>query len=553
MNRIILLILSMGFYAGVNGQVAPQPKSFVDSAGRYFQKADQPIYIYASTSPEDAPKQLSTHSSGPIYFEGHGVHTIKHLNHQTQREDVLLVHADGKAPVTKLQAVSSSQYRSKEGYFYSADLSINLNSSDDMSGVDRVFYSLQGMDYAPYQPMSIQEEGRYEYSFYAIDRVGNVEEVQSVKFAVDLTAPSTYHNIIGISDNQVISVNSSIYLEAEDAFSGVSASYYKFDQQEEFLPYRGGRIPFQILPDGRHQLQYYSVDHTGNREATKMVGFYLDKTAPILSADILGDKYIVGDRVYFSGRTKLKLTAVDNKSGIKDLMYSINNQDYQIYQQPFYLPDHSGQHKVKFYALDQTGNKNQSNFEHSVGLIYLDLTGPSVDMSVDGPTFYKGDTLIVGPQSQFKITGKDFESGLKSFGYSLDDSKEELEYTKPLAVESPGAHVLSYFADDHVNNRNTKQVRFITDVQGPDITCNFSNQSIERDTYPSYTTIYLAAVDQQVAMGSIYYSLNGKKKKLYAAPIQGLKKNEDYTLEIEANDHLGNVTIKTVTFSTGSY
>ena len=553
MNRIIILI-TVFFASGslVWGQ-SMSPKSFVDSAGRYYQRADQPIYLFASTSPNGSPQMLKTHASGPIYLEGHGVHRLKHLNHQTQKEDVLLVHADGKAPVSIAEIDGGTMHKSTAGLVYGGDLTLQISSKDDMAGVEKIYLALGEKSFEEYRPLSLSEEGNYQVRFYAVDRVGNAEEVKKLDFSIDLSAPKTYHNIIGISEKQVISVNSSIYLESEDLHAGVRKTFFRFDDAEDFLPYRGGKVPFQTLEDGWHELHYYSVDHTGNEETPQSVRFYLDKTAPILSADILGDKYLVGDKVYFSGRTKLKLTAVDNKSGIKDLMYSVNGSGYKAYENPFYLPNKSGKHQVDFYALDETGNKNKSAFGHSVGLIYLDLTGPTVDIAINGPTFYKGDTVVVGSKSTFTIVAKDYESGLKSKGYRLDGSNEELLYHEPFKVETSGMHTLQYFSDDNVNNRNTKSLQFVSDLQGPQVGGMFSAKPLSDQVYPSYTTLYLTAEDQQVAMGSIYYSINGARKKLYASPLKGFKKNKDYSIEITATDHLGNETLETIKFSTANY
>jgi hypothetical protein len=76
----------------------------------------------------------------------------------------------------------------------------------------------------------------------------------------------------------------------------------------------------------------------------------------------LGDRFIVDERVYFSGRTKLKITAIDNKVGIKKVMYSVNEEAFSAYAEPFYLPARQGTHTIKYHAIDSLDNRT-SDFE----------------------------------------------------------------------------------------------------------------------------------------------------------------------------------------------
>lgn len=555
MKNYYLLFLQI-FPIGLFAQVKPEhsKKMFVDSTGRYYQQASLPIYFYISTSENGDPLPLQTVSKKEVYLEGHGEHAFKHQNFLTKQNEIIVIYADGKAPVTTSSFLQAPTFSSDFQKYYGVGLNVTLDQKDEMSGIDGTYHSINGSDYSKHlnQPESFATEGKYVYCYYSVDLTGNAEEIKTEEFTVDLTPPSTFHNFIGISSENVISTNSSIYLSISDSISGVASTHYKFDD-EKFRNYKGGSIAFKYLADGYHRLTYYSVDNVINIGAEQNFEFYVDKTAPIMSADVLGDKFLVGKRVYFSGRTKLKITAIDNKSGIKRVMYNINEEDDVEYTEPFYLPNRSGIHNVKFYAIDNTDNPVRDDFEHTVGVIYLDLTGPSLNHSYDGPSFIKADTVYISPETKVVLTAKDPEAGLKNISYNFGDETEESLYSKSFSVSREGLHHLKYIGYDNVNNRNSKETYFILDTKGPEVTHQFANSANDGDKYPSYTTIYFAATDVEVGTEKITYRINGGGEQSYVAPLRGFEKDTEYTITIKAYDLLGNVSETELSFKTDTY
>ncbi len=549
------LMLSVLCPFSLLAQPTQQPvskKIYIDSAGQYYQQASLPVYLFVANSLDGKPVALQSTAHKEIVLEGHGMHTFKHENRDTNGFDEIQIFADGIAPVTTSSFVNAPAHQSGNRQYYGAGLSTSLKAKDEMSGVEAIFYSVNGKPYEKYKPQTFSTEGKFEYYYYATDRTGNSEKAKSHSFTIDLSAPVSYHNFIGISSENVISTNSSIYLTVSDTLSGIAKIFYKFDK-ESYRNYVGGNIPFQYLADGDHVLTYYAVDNVTNKEAEKSMKFYLDKTAPIMSADVLGDKFIVGEKVYFSGRTKLKLTAVDNKSGIKEVMYSVDNEPFIKYQDPFYLPNRSGVHNVRFYANDNTSNNAKDDFQHSIGMIYVDLTGPSLDHSFIGPMFIKADTVFVSPKTTISLSANDPEAGLKKIAYSLDGASDETTFTKPIDVAKDGLHKLAYYGYDNVNNKNAKETFFVTDTQGPTITHQFSSSANKEGKYAAYTTVYLAAADTEVGADQIRYSINGTKEQFYIAPLKGFTKNKEYIIKVTATDMLGNSSSTEIKFKTDKY
>ncbi len=548
-----LILCLLNSFASYSQQPEHKKKKYIDSIGRYYQQASLPLYFYVSTSPDESPTQLLVNDKPkPIYLEGHGVHGIKHHNVITNEIETFDVYADGITPITKSFFSGAPFYSTPSMRYYGKGLSISLDFKDEMSGVEATYISRNGDAFKKYTKTQVTEEGKQTLNYYSVDNVGNVEKVKTETFTVDISAPNTFHNIVGISTENVISTGSTIYLTVEDNLAGVAVTSYHFDGEKAKV-YTGGNIPFQYLIDGNHTLYYNSIDNVKNIEVEKSVAFYLDKTAPIMSADVLGDKFLVGEKVYFSGRTKLKLTAVDNKSGIKDVFYSINKGSFVKYKDAFYLPNRSGLHSVDYYAVDNTQNKSIDNFQHSVGVIYVDLTGPALSHRFEGPTFLKDDTVYINPITKLVLTSNDPESGLQYISYKTESDQREVTYKAPLSISSAGKHTIDYFGYDNVNNRNAKSVTFMVDDLGPFITTQFSVAPINESKYPSYVNIFLAGTDQLVGTKKISYILNDGKETDYTGSIKGFQKEKHYILKIIAVDLLGNQSIKEVKFDTGKY
>ena len=559
--RIILMfpacLLWMAGFA--QEQIIPAKSAFTDGKN-YYQHVDLPVYLFIAHSPDGKATALREERGAevsPILLDGHGVHHIRHMDDIHKRVDVYKIHADGHAPVSTLRlSPVSTSYRTKSGTaYYGVNFACDVTAKDDMSGVDRIFVSLDGADYAESDGVfKLDRHGDHTLMYYASDRVGNVESPKKYRISIDARPPKTFHNFIGAAIGQVLSSSSHIYLAAEDEDSGVARTYYAFDNEDE-KAYNGKEVPFAHLETGEHLLHYRSVDNTGNTEIRQTVDFFLDKIAPIASIDILGDKFVVDDKIYLSGRTKVKITAIDNRTGIKDLKYSVDNKAPEKYVEPFYMPDKAGMYTIQYYATDEANNTGSGEILQSKGVIYVDLLGPEIQFKCEGPSFEKKDRLYIGQATRLLISGKDGESGLNRITYTIDGG-DEREYLAPFDVENPTnrsePYKLTCIAYDNVNNRNEKTVTLYIDSEGPEISVRFSAEP-DADLYPSYVAIFLGATDAATTASQIYYSINGAAETLYSTPVKGFRPKKTYNIKIKAKDAVGNESVKEINFQTGDF
>lgn len=553
-----------------------EKKPYVDSiSGKKYWNKHIPFTVKLIGVGYSQELLLNNTQVSEVYMDTEGMNTVYSpwlVDPETKqyilpKTDVeFIVYADGLSPVSMAKYQIAKRHDHQETTFFGKGLRIELSAKDGMSGVQNTYYSLNKEAFKVYaEPLTLNDEGKYLFQYFSVDNVGNVEKEGIKKFVVDTSAPKTYHSITDINANEnIIAVSTKISLDAEDAISKVKASYYSIDDNPK-QKYTGGFLQINNLSNGNHDLQYFSVDIVGNTEPIRSFPFYLDRQAPILSSDVLGDRYIVNDQIYFSGRTKMKLTAIDNKSGVKDIMFSINGGEFSKYTEPFYLPSKQGLHILRFYATDQMENStgrpghvpSDGVYEHAVvKRIFTDLIGPSISHRYSGTFFEDRDTVFVSKQTKLHLSAKDEASGLQYIAYSIDGKQEETSYKTPFSLEKPGLHKIEVFAYDNVNNRNKKTIFCFLDNLPPLIQHTFSIPSkgtVEidgktLDAYPSYVNIFLAASDNTVGADKIMYQINGNTPQRYVSPITGFAKGKANTLSIVAFDKLGNQSKTEIVF-----
>ena len=569
--QLIFLLPVLFFTTVIHGQEPSyEATSYIDENGNIFWNKKLPIYLKISSSPEGGGTLLKSNNSkytNPLFLDTEGTNYIRTryaVDNETGKtvqplaEVMMPIIADSEGPETNISYSGAVRYRKNGVTYFGPGLKVSLASEDKLSGLNVLNYKLNDGSYLSYAgEMTIEAEQEHTFQYFGVDRVGNSEKLKESKFIVDLTPPLITHNINGFADNNIIANPSTIYFTSEDNLSGVNEIYYRFDDAS-FKKYNGNNVPFTSLEDGDHLLEYYATDNVGNKTATYSLSIYYDKTAPLTASDVLGDRYVVNNKVYFSGRTKMKLTAVDNKVGVKEIKYSIDNEKFKIYDQPFYLPSIQGEHSIRFYSVDRLANEpsGSEKYKHNISLVILDLTGPTVTGSFSGPTFNIGENQFIGPSTKLSLNAEDRESGVQYVAYSINGAAAENTYTDPITFSESGKYSLELFGYDNVNNRNINSMEFYVDNDSPEIIENFSTEatgSIDNENiYPSYVTVYLAATDNLTGNDRIYYRINGGKESLYTRPISNLKKDEKYTLEVRAIDKVGNESQKTVIFRTNN-
>ncbi|MBS1234261.1 MAG: hypothetical protein H6R34_825, partial [Bacteroidetes bacterium] len=385
--------------------------------------------------------------------------------------------------------------------------------------------------------------------------VGNAEKPKEVRLFPDLSPPESTVELSGDRFENVLSGRSKILLKAEDKGMGVERILYRMDSSA----WRNYQMPVNtgLLEQGEHTLNYCAVDLTGNREEEKTYVFSVDKTPPVIVQEMVGKSFISGGKEYASGKTQIKLTTFDNKAGVKEVVYSVNDAAFVRYEKPFYPADIKGDLNLKTVALDNVGNRSESTGQgETLTIPYYDLSGPTVSHAFKGPTFIMRDTVFVNAKTGIILKAADSESGINRIEYAVSGS-ETVPYTTAFSLEKEGLHTLEVTAYDNVENTGHASFVVRLDNTGPEISVRFSILPIGfrtmdeavLDIFPLHTVVFLSCTDALTGFDALFYSLNGAVEKRYAAPIGNFISAGIYTLKIRALDKLGNESLKEISFA----
>jgi len=74
--------------------------------------------------------------------------------------------------------------------WYTSCVNITLQATDNVSGVDAIFYKLDSGNWTEYTiPIEVCTDGQHAVNYYSVDNAGNEETPKSVSFKMDKTAP----------------------------------------------------------------------------------------------------------------------------------------------------------------------------------------------------------------------------------------------------------------------------------------------------------------------------------------------------------------------------
>ncbi|WP_074433086.1 rhamnogalacturonan lyase family protein [Neobacillus dielmonensis] len=171
----------------------------------------------------------------------------------------------------------------------------------------------------------------------------------------DRIEPDTQHEVTGEEQQGWFHSPVTVNLTGIDWQSGIKATYYSLDgagqQQENTIT---------VNQDGKHVLEYWSVDNAGNVEPKKSVSFNIDQTGPEIT-------FSVEDGAVFTVDQQISITcqAADALSGIA----SSTCEDVSLPAYELGL----GSHSFKAEATDVAGNSSAKSITIKVAVDFDSL------------------------------------------------------------------------------------------------------------------------------------------------------------------------------------
>lgn len=320
-------------------------------------------------------------------------------------------------------------------------------------------------------------EGLNTLYYFSEDNAGNREAERALVLKID-TVPSVTEIEItpdvpnGKNDWYISSPSITLSTEQE------STIYYSWDTEiklDDSTINSLNRYSDEILtvPEGIHDLYYYSIDYAGNNEVPIHKNFKLDTESPISSLKITPSDPD-GNEDWFTSEVEISLKC-------NDKLYShLLQQSPANYAEPapeiYYRWDNSettkkyngnitvpeGEHTLYYYSEDAAGNVEPERSYY----VKQDLTPPETELQIE-PDIPDGENywFITAPTVTFKAEDNvnpvipeddsEIEEGtIETFYYWDNPDARPKTYQKNLQVIE-GQHTLYYYSIDLAGNVET--------------------------------------------------------------------------------------------------
>ncbi|MCX6761956.1 MAG: alpha/beta hydrolase [Candidatus Moranbacteria bacterium] len=171
---------------------------------------------------------------------------------------------------TKPVATAELSGAKGNGGWYVTDVTINFSATDNLSGVDEIFYALDGADVQSGNALKISDDGAHQIRFFAQDLAENREDEKTLEIKIDKTAPEIQ---ITSPQNKSYANNTMLALEFR-----VSDGQSLADKISTEIFYDGNvagqnKLDLSLEHLGAHNFSVSATDEAGNQSEKTQVDF----------------------------------------------------------------------------------------------------------------------------------------------------------------------------------------------------------------------------------------------------------------------------------------
>jgi hypothetical protein len=191
--------------------------------------------------------------------------------------------------VDTLPPVSSAILSGELGMmdWYVSPVSVELSSTDGLTGVEATEWSLNGGEWTPYVgALQVPHEGLNELRYRSRDACGNVEGIKTVTFQLDTSSPSDMAIAMAEGGDLINLPSIEVTLNAKDHLSGIEGMRFSVDGDDwgPWINYETSR--YMVIPseDGTHTIDWQVRDIAGNVASVPFpLEVVLDTKSPTVS------------------------------------------------------------------------------------------------------------------------------------------------------------------------------------------------------------------------------------------------------------------------------
>jgi hypothetical protein len=383
---------------------------------------------------------------------------------------------DRHPPVTGF-SIAGSSWTAEEEFFISPNSSITFTVSDPVrygtsTGVAFTEFRVDGSSVPGFNlyegPFNLPA-GLHTVEYRSADNAGNLEDVRLRAVTVDAYPPESGLLLSGTTGQGgwYVSPITTVIIST-DGLSGVKATHYSIDGASVVV-YASS---LAVVSEGRHTLEFYSVDNVGNTEAPHEVSFGIDQSSPVVAYSLAPQPDPNG---WSRTSVDVVFTGTDAVSGI-----AYCSSSFTVSGEGVGLP-------VAGYCSDYAGWTSAVAFS-----LNIDTTAPVSNAGLTAAAGLNG--WLVSP-AVVQLASTDSLSGLGSLYYSMDGSSFAL-YSSSFVVAGEGDHHLRYYADDKAGNREEeKSLAFKLDLAAPSVVAASSPTANSLGWNNTAVTAFFSGVD----------------------------------------------------------
>ncbi len=395
-----------------------------------------------------------------IHPDGEPINISIAATDKSRKETIvlLIVYPDNTPPTTMVNSTRE---------WYNTSITLSLIATDNYSGVNATYYSLDGGTwtigntvYIP-APTDHSNDGLHSLLYYSVDNVGNTEPIHNVSIGIDTVAPTI---TVNHGNNTYYSGGTVNYVfQVSDELSGLREIWAYLDgslqrhlspggTHQETIDFLGLNLGY--MAEGMHWFKIVADDAAGNRR-TYIIVFYVDKTPPTAEITYPADGAVVG------GLVNITFNYTDNLSPAYAYLH-IGGETINVTGTYSYLLNTSmyddGPLTITIEAVDYSGRTTTASIT-----IIIDNTAPVVGITqpVNGSTV-SGTVEIV-----FSIDEEHLDQAWLVIDGEMINVTGSNSYVLDTTAFSDGPLTITLFANDTLGHGASASITIIVDNTPP--------------------------------------------------------------------------------------